>query len=254
MLSSNLTMLKVLLSAYCRSTREWRGWSTPHWRGRGLVMTLLITRTSQWRAPDLSQGPRWSSRTLQVLEHLTSATLANIPARKSYRVTTHRYIIGNILRALEQPKVGLDNDQTKLNVTFGHLVTTHLHWVFHLIRSKWPHWFDIFWWDNFLFLSCRRGHWEECDEQLARRVLAAAGARGVSHLRLQGHVRHCRGRPRLQADRGHRDLPPAPGEAGHQPGHCPALLLRPEVVTSQDDISCRQVQSWWMVHGYSDQL
>ena len=74
----------------------------------------------------------------------TSATLANIPARKSYRVTTHKYIIGNILRALEQPKVGLDNDQTKLNVTFGHLVTTHLHWVFHLIRSKWPHWFGIF--------------------------------------------------------------------------------------------------------------
>ena len=95
---------------------------------KGLVYTTLEGAGAGDDTPDNTdltvEGARpLTGATLVVTDTAgttTSATLANIPARKSYRVTTHKYIIGNVLRALEQPMVGLDNDQIECYIwTFG---------------------------------------------------------------------------------------------------------------------------------------
>ena len=95
---------------------------------KGLVYTTLEGAGAGDDTPDNTdltvEGARpLTGATLVVTDTAgttTSATLANIPARKSYRVTTHKYIIGNILIALEQTKVGLENDKIECYIwTFG---------------------------------------------------------------------------------------------------------------------------------------
>ena len=93
---------------------------------KGLVYTTLEGAGAGDDTPDNTdltvEGARpLTGATLVVTDTAgttTSATLANIPARKSYRVTTHKYIIGNILRALEQTKVGPDKIECYI-WTFG---------------------------------------------------------------------------------------------------------------------------------------